>query len=193
MPEIVKLYQSRRNWLPDPVVQCCSEDGKYHPYCKLKRRRTDNLPAATPVNFSGFRCILLNRPAASDVPRKSHRHLPGCAETAHGRSRCRCSSTHGAARQTLSPQLHILPVFLAIVAAFGSSKTQRWLAPQDAADRGYLVNLETPRGRPARIVLGDPMPEMVKLLPEPAELAAESSVALLPVAAGMSRLIPIAI
>ena len=37
------------------------------------------------------------------------------------------------------------------------------------------------------------MPEMVKLLPEPAELAAESSVALLPVAAGMSRLIPIAI
>ena len=85
MPEIVKLYQSRRNWLPDPVVQCCSEDGKYHPYCKLKRRRTDNLPAATPVNFSGFRCILLNRPAASDVPRKSHRHLPGCAETAHGR------------------------------------------------------------------------------------------------------------
>ena len=61
-------------------------------------------------------------------------------------SRCRCSSTHGAARQTLSPQLHILPVFLAIVAAFGSSKTQRWLAPQDAADRGYLVNLETPRG-----------------------------------------------
>src|ERR1700736_3133152 len=31
----------------------------------------------------------------------------------------------------------------------------------------YLVNLETGTGRPARIVLGDPMPEMVRLLPEP--------------------------
>jgi hypothetical protein len=30
----------------------------------------------------------------------------------------------------------------------------------------------TRRGRPARIVVGDPMPEMVKLLPESAELAA---------------------
>jgi hypothetical protein len=37
-------------------------------------------------------------------------------------------------------------------------------------DQGYLVNPATRRGRPARIVLGDPMPEMVKLLPEPAEL-----------------------
>jgi hypothetical protein len=35
---------------------------------------------------------------------------------------------------------------------------------------GYLVNLEIRRGRPARIVLGDPMPEMVKLLPKPHEL-----------------------
>src|SRR3984893_6711956 len=35
---------------------------------------------------------------------------------------------------------------------------------------GYLVNLEIRRGRPARIVLGDPMPEMVKLLPAPGEL-----------------------
>jgi hypothetical protein len=43
---------------------------------------------------------------------------------------------------------------------------------RDATDRGYLVNLETRRGRPARIVLGDPMPETVKLLPEPGELDA---------------------
>jgi hypothetical protein len=43
---------------------------------------------------------------------------------------------------------------------------------REAIDRGYLVNLETRRGRPARIVLGDPMPEMVKLLPEPGELDA---------------------
>jgi hypothetical protein len=41
----------------------------------------------------------------------------------------------------------------------------------DATDRGYLA-FETRRDRPARIVLGDPMPEMVKLLPEPHELAA---------------------
>jgi hypothetical protein len=32
--------------------------------------------------------------------------------------------------------------------------------------------METRKGRPARVVLGDPMPEMVKLLPEPCELAA---------------------
>jgi hypothetical protein len=43
---------------------------------------------------------------------------------------------------------------------------------REATDRGYLVNLESRRGRPARIILGDPMPEMVKLLPEPAELGA---------------------
>jgi len=41
---------------------------------------------------------------------------------------------------------------------------------RQATGLGYLVNLETRRGRPARIVLGDPMPEMVKLLPEPTEL-----------------------
>ena len=39
----------------------------------------------------------------------------------------------------------------------------------DATDRGYLVNRDTRSGRPARIVLGDPMPEMVKLLPNPHE------------------------
>jgi DNA-binding transcriptional ArsR family regulator len=43
---------------------------------------------------------------------------------------------------------------------------------RDAIDRGYLVNLETRKGRPARVVLGDPMLEMVRLLPEPCELAA---------------------
>jgi hypothetical protein len=42
---------------------------------------------------------------------------------------------------------------------------------RQATELGYLVNLETRRARPARIVLGDPMPEVVKLLPEPGELA----------------------
>jgi hypothetical protein len=37
-----------------------------------------------------------------------------------------------------------------------------------ATERDYLVNRETRRGLPARIILGA-MPEMVKLLPEPGE------------------------
>jgi hypothetical protein len=57
---------------------------------------------------------------------------------------------------------------LAAKLALDKSVTSRRL--RKATDRGYLVNLETRRGRPARIVLGDPMPEMVKLLPEPGEL-----------------------
>jgi hypothetical protein len=43
---------------------------------------------------------------------------------------------------------------------------------RDATDRRYLVNLEARRGRPTRIVVGDPMPEMVKLLSERGELDA---------------------
>jgi hypothetical protein len=57
---------------------------------------------------------------------------------------------------------------LAAKLALDKSVTSRRL--RDATDRGYLVNLENRRGRPARIVLCDPMPEMVKLLPEPGEL-----------------------
>jgi hypothetical protein len=59
---------------------------------------------------------------------------------------------------------------LAAKLALDKSAASRRL--RDAIDRGYLVNLETRKGRPARVVLGDPMPEMVKLLPEPCELAA---------------------
>ncbi|MGV0618168.1 toprim domain-containing protein [Mycolicibacterium elephantis] len=39
-----------------------------------------------------------------------------------------------------------------------------------AADGGYLRNLEDKRGKPGRWVLGDPLPEEVPLLPEPAQL-----------------------
>lgn len=59
---------------------------------------------------------------------------------------------------------------LAAKLALDKSAASRRL--REAIDRGYLVNLETRKGRPARVVLGDPMPEMVKLLPEPDELAA---------------------
>ena len=34
-----------------------------------------------------------------------------------------------------------------------------------AIDRGYLKNLEDRRGRPARLVSGDPLPEEVEVLP----------------------------
>jgi hypothetical protein len=36
-----------------------------------------------------------------------------------------------------------------------------------AADAGYLINEETRRGKPARYVLGEPMPEEQELLPSP--------------------------
>ena len=57
---------------------------------------------------------------------------------------------------------------LAAKLALDKSATSRRL--REAVDRGYLVNLETRKGRPARIVAGDPMPEIMKLLPEPTEL-----------------------
>ena len=40
-----------------------------------------------------------------------------------------------------------------------------------AADGGYLRNLEDKRGKPGRWVIGDPLPESVDLLPDPAQLA----------------------
>jgi MarR family len=58
-----------------------------------------------------------------------------------------------------------------LAAKLGLDKSVTSRRVRDATDRGYVVNLETRRGRPARIVLGDPMPETVKLLPEPSELA----------------------
>ena len=39
-----------------------------------------------------------------------------------------------------------------------------------AVERGYLKNLETGRGRPARLTLGDALPDEVTILPEPAEV-----------------------
>jgi MarR family len=46
-----------------------------------------------------------------------------------------------------------------------------------AIARGYLVNTETGRGRPARIALGDPMPSEIEILPHPAKLADSCRVA----------------
>src|SRR5262249_30498182 len=48
--------------------------------------------------------------------------------------------------------------------ALDKSATSRRVA--DAIHRGYLRNLEERRGRPARLAVGDPMPEDVKILPD---------------------------
>jgi integrase len=39
-----------------------------------------------------------------------------------------------------------------------------------AADAGFVRNLEDRRGKPARWVIGDPLPEDVEILPDPAAL-----------------------
>lgn len=44
-----------------------------------------------------------------------------------------------------------------------------------AADGGYVRNLEDKRGKPGRWVIGDPLPETVDLLPDPAQLATDSN------------------
>jgi Domain of unknown function (DUF3854) len=40
-----------------------------------------------------------------------------------------------------------------------------------AADGGYVRNLEDKRGKPGRWIIGDPLPDSVDLLPDPAQLA----------------------
>jgi hypothetical protein len=42
-----------------------------------------------------------------------------------------------------------------------------------AIDRGYLTNLEDRRGRPAKLVLGDALPEEQEILPHPEALEAD--------------------
>jgi hypothetical protein len=66
-----------------------------------------------------------------------------------------------------------------LAARLGLDKSVASRRLRQATDLGYLVNRETRSGRPARIVLGDPMPEEVQVLPEPDQLAASPSVAVL--------------
>jgi hypothetical protein len=42
---------------------------------------------------------------------------------------------------------------------------------QKAIAEGYLRNLETGRGKPARVILGDPIPDELVLLPTPADVS----------------------
>lgn len=41
---------------------------------------------------------------------------------------------------------------------------------KDAVKRGYLTNLETKRGQPHRLVIGDLLPDQQTVLPEPEEV-----------------------
>ena len=44
-------------------------------------------------------------------------------------------------------------------------KSSTWRRVKSAIDRGYVKNLEDRRGRPARLVLGDPLPDDIEILP----------------------------
>ena len=55
-----------------------------------------------------------------------------------------------------------------------ASASRRWRV---ARDRGYLQNLETRRGRPARIVIAEPLPDDIEILPSPKTLEERCGVA----------------
>jgi hypothetical protein len=56
-----------------------------------------------------------------------------------------------------------------------TATSRRWLA---ARNRGYLKNLEDRKGKPARIVIGEPLPDEVELLPSREALSDRCTVAL---------------
>jgi hypothetical protein len=60
-----------------------------------------------------------------------------------------------------------------LAAKLGLDKSVASRRLRQATDLGYLVNREPRSGRPARIVIGDPMPEEVQVLPDPHQLSAE--------------------
>jgi hypothetical protein len=49
-------------------------------------------------------------------------------------------------------------------------KSAAYRRVQTAISRGYLANLETRKGRPAKLILGDPLPDDVQILPSPEAL-----------------------
>jgi hypothetical protein len=53
-------------------------------------------------------------------------------------------------------------------------KSAAWRRVRSAMDRGYIKNLEDRKGRPARLVTGEPLPEDVEILPAPDKLVAGS-------------------
>ncbi len=49
-------------------------------------------------------------------------------------------------------------------------RSAAWRRARTATDRGYLKNLEDRKGRPARLVPGDPLPADIEVLPTPEKL-----------------------
>lgn len=52
----------------------------------------------------------------------------------------------------------------------GLDKSAAWRRVRAAIDRGYVNNLEDRKGRPARLVPGDDLPDEIEMLPAPARL-----------------------
>ncbi|PLS83444.1 MAG: hypothetical protein CYG60_21985, partial [Actinobacteria bacterium] len=49
-------------------------------------------------------------------------------------------------------------------------KSAAWRRVRTAMDRGYVKNLEDRKGRPARLVPGDALPDDIEILPAPERL-----------------------
>jgi hypothetical protein len=64
----------------------------------------------------------------------------------------------------------------AVAKALGIDRLAASRRVRAAIEDGYLTNLEERKGRPARITLGDPLPEERAVLPHPDALAAERGV-----------------
>jgi len=60
-----------------------------------------------------------------------------------------------------------------IAEALGLDKGSASRRVNAASDRGYLENLEDQKGRPARIVVADPLPDDLEILPPPQALEAD--------------------
>jgi hypothetical protein len=70
------------------------------------------------------------------------------------------------------PGIHIT----AVAKALGMDRSAASRRVRVAIEDGYLANLEERKGRPARITLGDPLPEERAVLPRPGALAAGGAV-----------------
>ena len=77
-----------------------------------------------------------------------------------------------------NPGIHIT----AVAKALGIDRSAASRRVRVAIEDGYLANLDGSRrkGRPARITLGDPLPEERAVLPRPDALAAEGGAVLSP-------------
>ena len=64
-------------------------------------------------------------------------------------------------------------------------KSSAWRRARTALDAGYLRNPEQ-RGRPARLVLGEPLPEEQDILPRPAAVALAMGCAVAAVTEGIA-------